>query len=106
MDLAGRGGLVEQGGQGFRVAMQILNNGRIGLGTGSVGGAKKLLDLSIEHVKERRQFGRTLTEFQADSSISRPNYRAMDNEKLALQEALDEAMRRALTGLRAVSNAG
>ena len=27
-------------GQGFRVAMQILNNGRIGLGTGSVGGAK------------------------------------------------------------------
>ena len=51
-------------GQGFRVAMQILNNGRIGLGTGSVGGAKKLLDLSIEHVKERRQFGRPLAEFE------------------------------------------
>ena len=28
-------------GEGFRIAMQILNNGRIGLGTGSVGGAKK-----------------------------------------------------------------
>ena len=41
-------------GEGFRVAMQILNNGRIGLGTGSVGGAKKLLDLTIDHVKERR----------------------------------------------------
>ena len=51
-------------GQGFRVAMQILNNGRIGLGTGSVGGAKKLLDLSIDHVKERRQFGRPLAEFE------------------------------------------
>ena len=51
-------------GQGFRVAMQILNNGRIGLGTGSVGGAKKLLDLSIEHVKDRRQFGRPLAEFE------------------------------------------
>src|SRR5215218_5909906 len=51
-------------GQGFRVAMQILNNGRIGLGTGSVGGAKKLLDLSIEHVKERRQFGRPLADFE------------------------------------------
>src|SRR3954449_5226211 len=39
-------------GEGFRVAMQILNNGRIGLGTGSVGGAKRVLDLAIRHVKE------------------------------------------------------
>ena len=38
-------------GQGFRVAMQILNNGRIGLGTGSVGAAKQLIDMTIEHVK-------------------------------------------------------
>ena len=44
--------------------MQILNNGRIGLGTGSVGGAKKLLDLAIDHVKERRQFGRPLADFE------------------------------------------
>ena len=51
-------------GQGFRVAMQILNNGRIGLGTGSVGGAKKLLDLAIEHVKERRQFGQPIADFE------------------------------------------
>jgi acyl-CoA dehydrogenase family member 9 len=51
-------------GEGFRVAMQILNNGRIGLGTGSVGGAKKLLDMSIDHVKERRQFGQPLAEFE------------------------------------------
>jgi acyl-CoA dehydrogenase family member 9 len=51
-------------GQGFRVAMQILNNGRIGLGTGSVGGAKKLLNLAIDHVKERRQFGRPLADFE------------------------------------------
>src|SRR3954464_3886090 len=50
-------------GQGFRGAMQILNNGRIGLGTGSVGGAKKLLDMAIDHVKERRQFGRPLAAF-------------------------------------------
>jgi acyl-CoA dehydrogenase family protein 9 len=51
-------------GDGFRVAMQILNNGRIGLGTGSVGGAKKLIDLTIDHVKERRQFGQPLAEFE------------------------------------------
>jgi acyl-CoA dehydrogenase family member 9 len=51
-------------GQGFRVAMQILNNGRIGLGTGSVGGAKRLLDLAIDHVKERRQFDQPLADFE------------------------------------------
>jgi acyl-CoA dehydrogenase family protein 9 len=51
-------------GDGFRIAMQILNNGRIGLGTGSVGASKHLLDLTIDHVKERRQFGRPLAEFE------------------------------------------
>ena len=50
-------------GEGFHIAMQVLNNGRIGLGTGSVGLAKRLLDLAIAHVTSRRQFGRTLSEF-------------------------------------------
>ncbi len=45
-------------GQGFRIAMEVLNNGRIGLGTGTVGLAKRLIDLSIDHVKTRRQFGK------------------------------------------------
>ncbi|MCA1582099.1 MAG: hypothetical protein LC796_12070 [Acidobacteria bacterium] len=49
--------------------------------------------------------GRTLTEFQAESLISRPNYRGVDNEKAALQEALDQVMRRTLTGLRSVPSA-
>ncbi len=51
-------------GDGFKIAMSILNNGRIGLGTGSVGAAKGLLDLAIEATKERRQFGRSLSEFE------------------------------------------
>ena len=45
-------------GEGFRIAMHVLNNGRLSLGTGSVGAAKKLLDLTIAHTRERRQFGR------------------------------------------------
>ena len=49
-------------GEGFRIAMSILNNGRIGLGTGSVGLAKILIDLAIDHVKERRQFGKPLAD--------------------------------------------
>jgi acyl-CoA dehydrogenase family protein 9 len=51
-------------GEGFRIAMQILNTGRLSLGTGSVGGAKFLLDQTIRHVKERRQFGMPLAEFE------------------------------------------
>jgi acyl-CoA dehydrogenase family member 9 len=51
-------------GEGFRIAMQILNNGRLSLGTGSVGGAKYLLDHTIRHVKERRQFGQPLADFE------------------------------------------
>src|SRR5215213_8751709 len=51
-------------GEGFRIAMSILNNGRIGLGTGTVGAAKELLDMAIAHVKERRQFGHPLADFE------------------------------------------
>src|SRR5215213_4154807 len=51
-------------GEGFRIAMHVLNNGRIGLGTGSVGATKGLLDRAIDHVKERRQFGRPLADFE------------------------------------------
>jgi acyl-CoA dehydrogenase family protein 9 len=55
--------LGEPGG-GFRIAMHVLNNGRLSLGTGSVGGAKGLLDRVIGHVRERRQFGRPLADFE------------------------------------------
>jgi acyl-CoA dehydrogenase family member 9 len=51
-------------GEGFRIAMQVLNNGRIGLGTGSVGATKGLLDRAIDHVTERRQFDRRLADFE------------------------------------------
>jgi acyl-CoA dehydrogenase family protein 9 len=51
-------------GEGFKIAMHVLNNGRMSLGTGSVGGAKRVLDLAIQHVKERRQFGTALADFE------------------------------------------
>jgi acyl-CoA dehydrogenase family member 9 len=51
-------------GEGFRIAMHVLNNGRIGLGTGSVGATKGLLDRAIDHVKERRQFDQPLADFE------------------------------------------
>src|SRR5437763_4363065 len=51
-------------GDGFKVAMHILNNGRLSLGTGSVGAGKWLLDRAIHHVKERRQFDHALADFE------------------------------------------
>src|SRR3954452_9911402 len=51
-------------GEDFHLAMHVLNNGRLSLGTGSVGGAKRVLDLAIQHVKERRQFDTPLADFE------------------------------------------
>src|SRR4051812_11345854 len=51
-------------GDGFKIAVQVLNNGRMSLGTGSVGAAKFLLDHIISHVRERRQFDTALADFE------------------------------------------
>lgn len=50
--------------------------------------------------------GRTLTEFQADSRASRPNYRGSNNEMESLRTVFEEAVTRTLTGLRNVSSRG
>jgi acyl-CoA dehydrogenase family protein 9 len=50
-------------GQGFKVAMGVLNHGRLGLAAGCVGGAKKCIKASTEHVLERVQFQKKLAEF-------------------------------------------
>ena len=57
-------------------------------------------------VSARDSSGRTLTEFQADARVSRPNYRGSNNEREALRAVFEEAMTRTLTGLRSVSAAG
>ncbi|MEV6527348.1 acyl-CoA dehydrogenase family protein [Longispora sp. NPDC051575] len=51
-------------GDGFRIAMHTLNNGRMSLGTGVVGATKHLIRLAIEHSSSRRQFGRPIAEFE------------------------------------------
>jgi len=48
---------------GFKVAMNILNSGRSGVGGGAVGGMKKLIQLSTAHALERKQFGKPIGEF-------------------------------------------
>jgi len=50
-------------GGGFKVAMGILNSGRLGLAAGAVGGAKQVMKLAIAHANSRKQFGRALSTF-------------------------------------------
>ncbi|HTM45688.1 MAG TPA: acyl-CoA dehydrogenase family protein [Polyangiaceae bacterium] len=50
-------------GKGFKVAMNILNSGRTGLGGGSIGAMKKLIELASKQANERVQFGKKIGEF-------------------------------------------
>jgi acyl-CoA dehydrogenase family protein 9 len=50
-------------GRGFKVAMEVLNSGRLGLASGSLGMCSVLLKLGLDRVQERRAFGRAIGEF-------------------------------------------
>ena len=52
-------------GQGFGFAMQALDGGRVNIAACSLGGARKCLELATSYMKERRQFGKRLADFQA-----------------------------------------
>lgn len=54
-----------QVGAGFKIAMQVLDVGRVSLGAACVGGAKEMLDLSIQYAKQRITFGKPIIEHQA-----------------------------------------
>ena len=51
-------------GQGFKIAMHTLDGGRIGIASQALGIAEGALDLTINYVKERKQFGRTIAQQQ------------------------------------------
>jgi butyryl-CoA dehydrogenase/short/branched chain acyl-CoA dehydrogenase len=54
-----------QVGKGYRVSIETLNEGRIGIGAQMVGLAQGALESAIRYSKERKQFGRAISEFQA-----------------------------------------
>ncbi len=54
-------------GRGFINAMQTLDGGRLGVAAQSIGVAQGCLDTTIQYVKDRKQFGRPLSKFQAIS---------------------------------------
>lgn len=52
-------------GDGFKIAMQALDGGRINIAACSVGGAQFALDAAMEHIAHREQFGKRIADFQA-----------------------------------------
>ncbi|MEO7502721.1 MAG: acyl-CoA dehydrogenase [Gemmatimonadaceae bacterium] len=51
-------------GQGYKIAIETLNEGRIGIGAQMIGVAQGALDVTIDYLNERKQFGKSLSEFQ------------------------------------------
>jgi alkylation response protein AidB-like acyl-CoA dehydrogenase len=51
-------------GKGYKLAIETLNEGRIGIGAQMIGLAQAALDHAVHYTKERRQFGKSIAEFQ------------------------------------------
>ncbi|WP_138159624.1 acyl-CoA dehydrogenase [Peptoniphilus catoniae] len=56
--------LLRREGQGFKIALGTLDRGRIGIASQALGIAEGAIDETVEYVKERKQFGKRLSEFQ------------------------------------------
>ena len=52
-------------GKGYKVAIETLNEGRIGIGAQMLGLAQGALDHTVRYVREREQFGRSIGSFQS-----------------------------------------
>lgn len=57
--------ILGQPGEGFKIAMETLAGGRIGVAAQAVGIAQGAFDLTVQYMKQRKQFGKKLTQFQA-----------------------------------------
>jgi acyl-CoA dehydrogenase len=52
-------------GEGFKLAMRVLDHGRLSIAASSVGAAERLLEAMVEHATTRQQFGRPIADNQA-----------------------------------------
>ena len=98
--------MLSERGNGFKIAVNILNVGRIKLGCGVIGGTKQIATLATQYANERKQFGTSISSFGAIQyklaemasrtyAIESASYRAGQNIEDATEaliaEGIDEA---------------
>ena len=71
-------------GSGFKMAMEILNTGRLSLAAGCIGACKEMIDCSVEFAVERKAFGQTISEFE----MIRRKFAEMMSETYAAESAV------------------
>jgi alkylation response protein AidB-like acyl-CoA dehydrogenase len=59
-----RAAMLGQPGEGFRVAMSALDQGRLGVAAGALGVAQACLDACVDFARKRRQFGQRIGDFE------------------------------------------
>jgi alkylation response protein AidB-like acyl-CoA dehydrogenase len=59
-----RASVLGEVGKGYKVAIETLNEGRIGIGAQMIGLAQGALDHTVAYIRERKQFGKTIADFQ------------------------------------------
>jgi alkylation response protein AidB-like acyl-CoA dehydrogenase len=92
-------------GQGFRIAMGVLDAGRIGIAAQAVGIARAAYDASLEYARERKAFGEPIGSFQMiQSKIADMKMRIEAARLLTLKAAWNKARTRA-AGLRNTTDA-
>ena len=74
-------------GEGFKIAMQALDGGRINIAACSLGGAQFAFDTAREYIKNRKQFGKSLGEFQATQFKIADMATAMQASRLMVRHA-------------------
>ncbi len=76
-------------GDGFKIAMSLLDGGRIGIGAQALGIAQAALDESITYANTREQFGRSIGHFQAVSFKLADMATAIEASRLLVYQAAD-----------------
>lgn len=105
--------MLSERGNGFKIALNILNIGRIKLAAGVLGGAKDAVSQSVKYANEREQFGRPISKYGAIRRklgeqaiqtyvLESATYRAGQNIDDAIQDLIDNGMDKAKATLKGI----
>ncbi len=79
--------LLGEEGQGFKIAMDTLNGGRVGIAAQALGIAEGAFERALEYSKERKQFGKTISSMQAIQFKLADMYAQIETSKLMTYKA-------------------